>query len=232
MASNTKTQLFRQQPTLVDVVDSGDSFSVHRIYCVGQNYRKHVVEMGGNPDRESPFFFSKPADAITQNSEVQFPGETENLHHEVECVIALQSGGENISVDEAESHIFGYALGVDLTRRDLQATAKDKGRPWDVAKGFDQSAPISAITPVSHAGLISESEISLAVNGDIKQTGNLQQMIWSIPELVAELSKYYCLRAGDLIFTGTPDGVGPLQPGDRVECQLGNLLTLEFRMSV
>ncbi|MBT8449469.1 MAG: fumarylacetoacetate hydrolase family protein [Gammaproteobacteria bacterium] len=229
MASNTSKHLFTKTPTLIDVVDTSDLFCVHRIYCVGQNYRKHVLEMGGDPDRESPFFFSKPADSISRQPQIKYPSLTNNLHHEVECVVALGSGGRDITTDEANAHIFGYAVGVDLTRRDLQAEAKTKGRPWDVAKGFDQSAPISSIIKAK-SFTTSICQISLSVNNETRQQGYLEQMIWNIPELISELSRYYELQAGDLIFTGTPDGVGQVLPGDVIECQLGKQLHHQFEM--
>ena len=229
MASNTSRQLFTKTPTLIDVVDSSDLFSVHRIYCVGQNYRKHVVEMGGDPAREQPFFFSKPADAISRQPKIQYPSLTNNLHHEVECVVALGSGGRDVATEEAHSHIFGYAVGVDLTRRDLQTEAKSKGRPWDVAKGFDQSAPISSIIRAENFDT-SNNKISLSVNKETRQQGHLEQMIWNVPELISELSRYYELQAGDLIFTGTPDGVGQVLPGDVIECRLGKQLHHQFEM--
>tara|TARA_B110000444_G_scaffold177517_1_gene166162 strand:- start:442 stop:1128 length:687 start_codon:yes stop_codon:yes gene_type:complete len=206
---------------VVPVVDSDEYFPVRRIFCVGQNYADHVLEMGANPDREPPFFFSKPADGVVINNEnVSYPPMTENLHHEVELVVAIGKLASNIEIENASSHIYGYAVGNDLTRRDIQTTAKKRGWPWDVAKGFDQSAPISAIVPITEIGEVSDGHISLSVNGAVKQQGDLSQMIWSVSEIMTELSKFYQLMPGDLIFTGTPAGVGPLVKGDLVEANI------------
>ena len=208
------------QPT-VPVVNSDEHFPVRRIFCVGQNYADHVREMGANPDREPPFFFSKPADAIViNNGNVNYPSVTENLHHEVELVVAIDKAASNIETKNASSYIFGYAVGNDLTRRDIQAAAKKKGQPWDVAKGFDQSAPVSSIVPIAETGEMLNGHISLSVNGVVKQQGDLSQMIWSVSEVITELSKLYQLMPGDLIFTGTPAGVGPLLKGDLVEANI------------
>ncbi len=205
----------------VPVANSEDRFPVRRIYCVGQNYADHVREMGGNPDRELPFFFSKPADAIViNNGNVNYPSVTENFHHEVELVVAIDKAAFNIDATKASTTIFGYAVGNDLTRRDIQAAAKKKGRPWDVAKGFDQSAPISAIVPIAVTGELLSGNISLSVSGEIRQQGDLSQMIWSVNEVIAELSKLHQLMPGDLIFTGTPAGIGPLEKGDLVEASI------------
>lgn len=217
-----------QRPVCLSVLGSDALFPIHRVYCVGQNYADHALEMGGSPDRESPFFFSKPADAVVSTPGLPYPKMTADLHHEVELVVALGSGGSMISAEQSDSLIFGYAVGVDLTRRDLQATAKKQGRPWDVAKGFDRSAPVSAIVPVSNCGHPERGCISLSVNGAERQRGDLAQMIWSIPEVLAELSRYFELQAGDLIFTGTPAGVAALEPGDRVACLIEGVGQLKF----
>jgi fumarylpyruvate hydrolase len=210
----------------VPVQGSDDSFPVHRIYCVGRNYAAHARELG-NDDREPPFFFSKPADAIVANhATLAFPTRTENLHYEIELVVALGTGGRNIAADDALTHVFGYAVGNDLTRRDLQFAARDKGRPWDVAKGFDRSAPITAITRASEIGHLSQGKIWLKLNDELRQQGDLNEMIWSVPEIIAELSTLFELRPGDLIFTGTPAGVGAVQPGDRLEGSVDGLDTL------
>src|SRR5690606_13014068 len=205
---------------------SDDSFPVHRIYCVGRNYAAQARELG-NDDRGPPFFFSKPADAIVANhATLAFPTRTENLHYEIELVVALGTGGRNIAADDALTHVFGYAVGNDLTRRDLQFAARDKGRPWDVAKGFDRSAPITAITRASEIGHLSQGKIWLKLNDELRQQGDLNEMIWSVPEIIAELSTLFELRPGDLIFTGTPAGVGAVQPGDRLEGSVDGLDTL------
>lgn len=192
-------------------------FPVHRIYCVGRNYAAHARESGADPDREAPFFFTKAPDAVVQDGAgIPYPSRTGNLHHEIELVVAIGRGGSNIAIENANGFIFGYAAGIDLTRRDLQNEAKQAGRPWDTAKGFDRSAPVSAIRPVAETGHPSSGRIWLEVNGTPRQAGDLGDMIWSVPETVAELSTLFELAPGDLIFTGTPAGVGPLAPGDRV----------------
>jgi fumarylpyruvate hydrolase len=208
---------------------SGERFPVHRIYCVGRNYADHAREMGGNPEREPPFFFDKPADAIVESGNpVPYPPRTENLHHEIELVVAIGREGRDIPLEDANAYIFGYAVGNDLTRRDLQFKSRDAGRPWDTAKGFDHSAPITAIHSIEDTGLIERGEIWLTVNEEKRQTSNLDQMIWSVPEIIAELSQLYTLKPGDLIFTGTPSGVGPLVPGDEVEGGVEFLGILKF----
>lgn len=207
-------------------------FPVHRIYCVGRNYRAHAREMGQDPDRDPPFFFQKPADAVVANREsVPYPPRTHNLHHEVELVVAIGGGGSNIPVEKAEEHIYGYAVGIDLTRRDLQQVAREKGQPWDSAKGFDFSAPVSAVHPVASHGHIRSGAILLKVNGDIRQQGDVGELIWSIPEVIAELSALFELRTGDLIFTGTPAGVSALQRGDSLEASVEGLATLTITIS-
>ena len=201
----------------VAVTGTGARFPVHRIYCVGRNYAAHVKEMGGDPRSEPPIFFCKPADAVVAaGTEVPYPGRTANLHHEIELVVAIGKGGRDIPVADAPGHVFGYAVGNDLTRRDLQAEARKRGAPWDTAKGFDASAPISALRPVADVGHVRAGRIWLAVNGELRQEADIAGMIWTVPEVIAELSTYFMLSPGDLIFTGTPAGVGPLQPGDHV----------------
>ena len=211
---------------------SSERFPVHRIYCVGRNYADHAREMGGNPEREPPFFFSKPADAIVESGgEVPYPPRTENLHHEIELVVAIGREGKDIPLEDADAYIFGYAVGNDLTRRDLQFKSRDAGRPWDTAKGFDHSAPITAIHRIEETGIIERGEIWLTVNLEKRQTSNLDQMIWSVPEIIAELSQLYTLKPGDLIFTGTPSGVGPLIEGDEVEGGVELLGILRFKIA-
>jgi fumarylpyruvate hydrolase len=214
----------------VPIAGRDDCFPVHRVYCVGRNYADHAREMGGSPEREPPFFFSKPADAVILGSPVPYPPMTRDLHHEVELVVALGSGGYRVNEETALDRVFGYAVGVDLTRRDLQAIAKRQGRPWDVAKGFDHSAPLSSIVPASRTGHPAAGVIRLSVNGEEKQRGNLSQMIWSVAEVIMELSRYFELKAGDLVFTGTPAGVGAVQPGDRLECDIEGVGELKFTM--
>jgi fumarylpyruvate hydrolase len=195
---------------------------------VGRNYAAHVREMGGDPEREPPFFFAKPADAIVQNgSAVPYPPRTANFHHEVELVVAIGRGGANIAAQAALEHVFGYALGNDLTRRDLQSQQRAKGLPWEISKGFDHAAPLTAVHPVSLVGHPSRARIWLEVNGKRRQDSSLDQMIWSVAEIIAELSTYFRLEPGDLIFTGTPDGIGPLVPGDSVRAGIEGLDELQ-----
>ena len=202
---------------------------MRRIFCVALNYAAHAREMGKEPDREPPFFFSKPADAIVADgSVIPYPSMTENLHHEIELVAAIGAGGADIAVERANDHVFGYAAGVDLTRRDLQTAARNQGRPWDLSKGFDRSAPIGAIRPVAAVGHPSRGRIELSVNGTTKQDGDLADMIWGVPEIIASLSAYVALAPGDLIFTGTPAGVGPLRPGDRVKGSVAGVGDISF----
>ena len=204
---------------------SAQRFPIHRIYCVGRNYAEHIREMGGS-EREPPVFFTKPADAVVANDvAVPYPARTSNFHHEIELVIAIGSGGRNIHASRALEHVFGYAVGNDLTRRDLQTAAKQKGMPWDTGKAFDYSAPLASIRPVSQ-GHLSKGRIWLAVNGQVRQDSDIAEMIWNVPEVIAELSTLFELRPGDLIFTGTPSGVGALKPGDRIEGGIEGLETL------
>ena len=211
----------------VEVAGTEARFPVHRVYCVGRNYAKHAREMGMDPEREPPFFFAKPADAIVPNgTPVPYPPRTANLHHEIELVVAIGTGGRDIPVANALAHVFGYAVGNDLTRRDLQFEAREQQRPWDVAKGFDWSAPVSAIRPVTEVGHPERGAIWIEVNGESRQRADLSEMIWSVPEIIAELSTYFELRPGDLIFTGTPEGVGPVQRGDSLVGGVDGLETL------
>ena len=213
--------------TSLPVEGLDDRFPVRRIYCVGQNYAEHAREMGVS-GRATPVFFDKPADALTMTSEVPYPSGTTNLHHEVELVVALGSGGRDLDAKQSEACIYGYAVGVDLTRRDLQAAAKKRGAPWTTAKGFDNSAPISTIRPLGDSAHPTNADIRLAVNGLMRQQGNTAEMIWSVPEVIAELSRLFELKAGDLLFTGTPAGVGELERGDLVGCSIEGVGTLAF----
>lgn len=210
---------------ILPILGEAAVFPVRRILCVGRNYAAHRREMGGD-DREPPFFFSKPADAVVSDLKVPFPSRTEELHHEVELVIALGAGGGSVSADQALSLVFGYATGVDLTRRDLQTAAKAKGQPWDAAKGFDASAPISPIRRWS--GPSPTGAIRLWVNGTLKQEGEMADMIWGVAEIIAEASSLWRLAPGDLIFTGTPEGVGPLAIGDRVRGEIDRVGDVDF----
>jgi fumarylpyruvate hydrolase len=200
------------------VAGGSDLFPVGRIYCVGRNYAEHAREMGHDPDREPPFFFMKPANAIVPNgATIPFPQATQDLHHEIELVVALGKGGANIAVEKALDHVWGYGVGLDMTRRDLQGEAKKMGRPWEMGKSFDNSAPCTALLPASRIGHPAKGAIWLKVNGAIKQKGDLSEMIWNVPDTIAYLSGLVTLQPGDLIYSGTPAGVGPVQPGDKLE---------------
>ncbi len=216
-------------PPVVDIAVAGQSasFPVHRIYCVGRNYEEHAKEMGGT-GREAPFFFMKPADAVlTAPTGVEvrmpYPPRTANLHHEVELVLAIGTGGRNIAAADAGRHIFGYAVGLDMTRRDLQNDMKKQGRPWCIGKGFDWSAPVGAITPAAQATGIAEAAITLKVNGAPRQYSTLAKMIWNMAETIEQLSAAWTLQPGDLIFTGTPEGVGAVVHGDVLEAHIDGL---------
>ncbi|HSM68088.1 MAG TPA: fumarylacetoacetate hydrolase family protein [Xanthomonadales bacterium] len=227
MRANT---VFEPRPAAALAVAGRDAlFPVHRVYCVGRNYAAHAREMGQD-GREAPFFFSKPADAPTQAEAVAYPPATAELHHEVELVVALGRGGCDIAEQDALEHVFAYAVGVDLTRRDLQAEAKRQGRPWDVAKGFDESAPLSEIVPAGDCGHPDRGQIELSVDGQLRQQGDLADMIWPVAAIIAALSRYFMLQPGDLVFTGTPEGVGPLAPGAEVACGIEGIATHRFTM--
>jgi fumarylpyruvate hydrolase len=207
----------RPESPSVAVAGTDERFPVRRIFCVGRNYAAHVREMGKDPDREPPFFFTKPADAVVDSGQgVPYPPLTQNLHHEIELVVAMAMGGLRIRPDQALGHVWGYAAGIDLTRRDLQTIAKEAGRPWDWSKAFDRSAPCGPLVRVSQSGHPSSGRIWLAVNGEVRQNGDLSEMIWPVADIVAKCSEAVELSPGDLIFTGTPAGVGPLTPGDSV----------------
>jgi fumarylpyruvate hydrolase len=208
---------FPATPTL-PVAESTQVFPVGRIYCVGRNYAEHAREMGHDPDREPPFFFMKPADAIVQNgAAIPFPQVTKDLHHEIEMIVAIGRDGANIPVEKALDHVFGYGVGLDMTRRDLQGEAKKMGRPWEMGKAFDNSAPCTALKPVSMVGHPAKGAVWLKVNGKVAQKGDLSEMIWNVPETIAYLSNLITLRAGDVIMSGTPAGVGPVKAGDKLE---------------
>jgi fumarylpyruvate hydrolase len=205
-------------------------FPVRRIYCVGRNYNDHVVEMGGIPGREPPFFFQKPADALLLDGNFPYPPATRDVHHEVELVVALQSGGKDVTASNASLHIYGYAVGIDMTRRDLQGEAKKAGRPWEIGKAFDHSAPIGEIIPKADTGVLEHAGISLHVNGTQRQSSDISQMIWSVSEIISELSRLFELHAGDIIFTGTPSGVGPVQPGDKLHAAIEHVGELSLQV--
>ena len=197
------------------VAGGGSAFPVHRIYCVGRNYAAHTVEMGGDPDREPPFFFQKnPDNLVTAGADFRYPDRTADVHHEIELVVALGRGGQDIALDEALACVWGYAVGIDMTRRDLQAECKRLSRPWEVAKAFEGSAPCGDLRPASEIGHPSKGAIRLTVNGETRQEGDLNQLIWKVPEIIAHLSGLFTLAPGDLIFTGTPSGVAAVERGD------------------
>ena len=227
--------VFAAPPQAVVPVDgSTDLFPVHRIYCVGRNYLDHAKEMGFS-EREAPFFFMKPADAALpvpfgSTGEFPYPGESSNVHHEIELVVAIGKAGSRIPANDAVHHIYGYAVGLDMTRRDLQFALRDKGRPWDISKGFDCSAPISPIKPITVIGEITTAQIWLTVNGAKRQASDVAKLIWSVNETIEHLSKFYELRPGDLIYTGTPEGVGAVKPGDEMEGGLAGIGTLKVRV--
>jgi fumarylpyruvate hydrolase len=218
------------QPALA-VAGSSKSFPVRRIWCVGRNYIEHIREMG-NDEREPPFFFAKPADAVVADGgKVPYPPVTKDLHFEVELVVALKSGGRNIAPERALDHVYGYGVGIDLTRRDLQIASRNIKRPWEVGKAFDYSAPCSALRPAAEIGHPAKGRISLKVNGEVKQDGDLNQMIWNVPEIIAQLSQSVALGAGDLIMTGTPAGVGATLADDKLECEVEGIGKLTVTMT-
>jgi fumarylpyruvate hydrolase len=210
--------------TSVPIVGSSQSFPIRRVYCVGRNYAAHAREMGKDPDKEPPFFFMKPADGVVPGGgDIHYPPGTSNYHHELELVVALKGGGRKIPVDKALDLVFGYAIGLDMTRRDLQLAARDLGRPWDFGKSFDESAPLGPVHPVSAVGHPATGAIVLDVNGTARQKADLADLIWSVPETISFLSDYYTLAPGDLIFTGTPAGVAAVVPGDRLVGRIDGL---------
>jgi fumarylpyruvate hydrolase len=212
------------KPATIPVAGSDKAFPVRRIYCIGRNYVAHVEEMGGDADRDPPLFFQKPTDAVVNSgATIPYPTKTSNYHHEVELVLAVGKGGRNIPADEAESHIWGYAVGLDMTRRDIQGG----GLPWEVAKSFDNSFPVGAITPVSATGKIDKGRIELKVNDKVVQESDVSLLIWRIPEIISRLSEFFELHPGDIILTGTPHGVGPVVQGDKLVATFEGLAPLE-----
>lgn len=212
----------------IDGLDGTDNtFPVRRVYCVGRNYADHVVEMGGDPDREAPFFFQKnPDNLVPAGNGFPYPPKSDDVHHEVELVVFLKSGGSDITASDALSLVYGYCVGIDFTRRDLQALAKKAGKPWTAAKAFERSAPVSAVVPASRTGHPASGRIWLSVNDTVRQDGDLAQMSWKVPEIIAELSKLFALAPGDVIFTGTPAGVGAVKRGDRIACGVDGVASL------
>jgi len=212
--------------TAIPVAGSEDTFPVRRVYCIGRNYAAHTIEMGGDPDRDPPFFFQKNPDNLDFTGEFPYPVKSADVHHETEMLVALKSGGTDIPVARALEHVYGYAVCLDMTRRDLQGEAKELRRPWEIGKAFERSAPCGPLFPASDIGHPEKGLVQLTVNGAIVQTGDLDQMIWKVPEMIAYLSEYFELAAGDVILSGTPSGVGPVQRGDVMEVAIegiGNL---------
>lgn len=209
---------------------TGETRYINRVFCIAKNYEAHAQEMGGEVDREAPFHFQKSFDSVTFGPNVRYPSQTSNLHHEVELVAVLGSGGDRLSVTAAEHAIYGYAVGIDFTRRDRQAEAKEKGRPWEIGKSFDDAAVLGVVTPKSVSGLLTSGSIALTVNGALRQQGDLSQMAYQTAELIAYLSSLQTLKAGDLIYTGTPAGVGAVVPGDVFRAEIDGLVPLEFSL--
>ncbi len=219
----------------VPIHGSGDTFPARRIYCVGRNYAAHAREMGFDPDRDPPFFFCKPADALLycppgETADMPYPSRTENLHHEIELVVAIGGTGRDVAVADANALVFGYAVGLDMTRRDLQVAMRDKGRPWEAGKAFDWSAPIGPIHRVEDTGIVESGEIEVSVNGEVRQKSDLTHLIWSIPEVIANLSTLFELKPGDIIYTGTPEGVGAVQRGDVMTGRAAGVGEIRVRM--
>lgn len=226
-----RSMLFELPQPALPIRGDARLFPVRRIYCVGRNYADHAREMGHDPTLEQPFFFSKPADAlVAAPADIAYPPGTSDLQHEVELVVALESGGRSLTAEQARRCIFGYGVGLDLTRRDLQRAARDKGQPWDMGKGFDQSAPVSELVPVALCGHPRNGGIELSVNGQIRQAGDVSGMILDVESLLTRLSCLVELRAGDLLFTGTPAGVAALHPGDVVMARVDGMSALEVRI--
>lgn len=218
------TTLFEPHPPVIAATSEGRGFPVRRLFCIGRNYAAHAREMGKDPDREPPFFFTKWAETVVPSgSAIAYPAETANFHYEAELVVAIARGGRNIAEGDALSHVYGYATGLDMTRRDLQFEARDKGRPWDIAKNVEQSAPLGLIHPASEVGHPATGRIALTVNGAIRQDGDLAEMIWDVPEVIAYVSRFYRLEQGDLIYTGTPAGVGAVVTGDDIVVTIDGL---------
>ena len=222
--------LFPPRVKGIKIFDSEALFPVGKIYCIGKNYADHAKEMGGAVDRDQPFFFSKPPQSITQSNTISFPTQTNNLHHEVELVVFIGSKCSDIQKEDAQESIFGYGVGVDLTKRDLQDIAKKNAKPWDLSKGFDNSAPISKIVQ-NEKNVLRQGEINLSVNGVKKQSSNLSNMAWEVDEIISWLSKFITLHPGDILFTGTPAGVGKLNPGDQVDASIESVGSLSFKLA-
>lgn len=218
------TQLFEAPASILAATSDGNQFPVRRLFCIGRNYAAHAREMGKDPDREPPFFFTKWAETVVPSgSTIAYPPETANFHYEAELVVAISKGGRNIAAADALDHVYGYATGLDMTRRDLQFEARDKGRPWDTGKNVEQSAPLGLLHPAAEVGHPDSGSIRLTVNGAVKQDADLDELIWDVPDVIAYVSRFYRLEPGDLIYTGTPAGVGAVVEGDRITVSIAGL---------
>ena len=219
-----------EQPPVVSlpVLGSTATFPVRRVYCIGRNYAAHAIEMVHDPDREPPFFFQKNPDNLDTSGEFPYPPKTSDVHFEIEMAVMLKTGGNNIAIEDALSHVYGYALSLDMTRRDLQGAQKKMGRPWEIGKAFERSAPVGPIHTVESVGHLDQGLVQLKVNGDVKQQGDLNQMIWKVPEMISYLSDYFELAAGDVILSGTPAGVGPIVKGDVMEISVEGLGSMDI----
>ncbi len=216
--------LFQPPAPVMAATSDGNEFPVRRVFCIGRNYAAHAREMGRDPDREPPFFFTKWAETVVPTgSTIAYPSETGNFHYEAELVVAIGQGGRNIAAADAERHVYGYATGLDMTRRDLQLEAREKGRPWDTGKNVEQSSPLGLIHPATEVGHLSTGRIELIVNGTVKQEADLADLIWSVPDVIAYVSRFYRLEPGDLIYTGTPAGVGAVVEGDQIIVSVAGL---------
>lgn len=216
--------------TVAIPVAGGGKFPVRRVYCIGRNYAAHAVEMGHDPDKEPPFFFQKNPDNLDPSGEFPYPSKTSDVHHEAEVAVMLKSGGTDIPVEKALDHVFGYALALDMTRRDLQGEAKKLGRPWEIGKAVERSAPVGPVHPVKEIGHLDGGRIALTVNGELRQEGDLNQMIWKVPEMISYLSEHFELAAGDVILSGTPSGVGSVEPGDVMAIEVDKLGSMSVRV--
>ena len=216
--------------TTLPVIGETATFPVRRVYCIGRNYAAHAIEMGHDPDREPPFFFQKNPNNLDPSGVFPYPPHTSDVHHEAEVAVYLKSGGSNIPLSQALDHVYGYGLSLDMTRRDLQGEMKKIGRPWEFGKAFERSAPVGPIHKVSEVGHLSEGRLTLSINGTTKQQGDLNQMIWKVPEMISYLSEYFELAAGDVILSGTPSGVGPVSLGDVMELTVDGLGTLQVKV--
>ena len=222
-----------ETPPIVGLPINGSDllFPVRRVYCIGRNYAAHATEMGHDPNREPPFFFQKNPDNLDPSGTFPYPPHTSDVHHEIELAIMLRTGGRNITQGDALNHVFGYALALDMTRRDLQGVAKKMGRPWEIGKAFERSAPVGPIHTLDNVGTLDQGRILLTVNGEIRQQGDLSQMIWKVPEMIAYLSEYFQLASGDVILSGTPAGVGPVEKGDILELSIDGLGTKSVQVN-